>query len=185
MQTQKDSFSKVESYWAAEVEKYQTSGLTGAEFCRRSGHKYSEFMNWKERLRKALRQGKTSKTADSRDWAAIVAAARAYPSGVFNYCHDHGISRSDYYKHTARLRWAQRKSREMDYSDDFELQYGDEASSKQNFVPVRVMEESPRASESKDRSYIEIVLPSSIIIRIDATCPLEFLSTLVSALGER
>ena len=42
-----------EQYWQRQIERWETSNLTQAEFCRRNGFKSSKFLYWKTKLRKS------------------------------------------------------------------------------------------------------------------------------------
>lgn len=42
-----------EQYWEEQIERWEASKLTQAEFCRRNGFKNSKFLYWKTKLRKA------------------------------------------------------------------------------------------------------------------------------------
>jgi hypothetical protein len=41
-----------EQHWRGVVNSWHSSGLTAAEFCRRHGHKYSHFQDWRRIIRK-------------------------------------------------------------------------------------------------------------------------------------
>jgi hypothetical protein len=41
-----------EQYWEKQIERWESSKLTQAEFCRRNGFKSSKFLYWKSKLRK-------------------------------------------------------------------------------------------------------------------------------------
>lgn len=42
-----------EQYWQKQIERWEASNLTQAEFCRRNGFKSSKFLYWKTKLRKS------------------------------------------------------------------------------------------------------------------------------------
>lgn len=42
-----------EQYWENQIERWEASKLTQAEFCRRNGFKSSKFLYWKSKLRKS------------------------------------------------------------------------------------------------------------------------------------
>jgi hypothetical protein len=42
-----------EQYWEKQIELWEASKLTQAEFCRRNGFKSSKFLYWKTKLRKS------------------------------------------------------------------------------------------------------------------------------------
>lgn len=47
-----------EQHWRGVINAWHSSGLTAAEFCRRHGHKYSHFQDWRRTIRK--RDAKTA-----------------------------------------------------------------------------------------------------------------------------
>ena len=72
-----------ESFRCAEFEKQQLSGLSGPEYCRRPGHKYSLFADWRTRLRKLDAGGgipKEVRQENSIDWISLIEKARAFPA---------------------------------------------------------------------------------------------------------
>lgn len=44
-----------EQYWQKQIESWEESKLTQAEYCRRNGFKTSKFLYWKSKLRKSQR----------------------------------------------------------------------------------------------------------------------------------
>lgn len=41
-----------EQHWRGVIKLWHSSGITAAEFCRRHGHKYSHFQDWRRMIRK-------------------------------------------------------------------------------------------------------------------------------------
>lgn len=60
--------------WRKHVEKQRSSGLTGAEYCRRQGINYGTFGYWVQRLREPQSEGKFVEVGATPEQAAIEVA---------------------------------------------------------------------------------------------------------------
>lgn len=187
-----------ERFWRAEIEKWQNSGLSGGEFCRRRGHKYTLFADWRAKLRKRDAQGEVPEEVirdRNTDWLSIILKARAHPAGVAAFCKEHGIEKKRYYLRFNQLRkqhpeWeALRKGSRM-IKAGRETKVRPTRSSaagpgrKVSFAEVKLVDSKTEPGQTIEQ-LVEIVLPNSLVLRVGAACSPEFLGTLVSALRNR
>lgn len=193
--------SDKELYWRAVMKKFKESGVSGAEFCRSAGHNYTAFADWRQRLRRKEKARKPNDSTSEREWISIIDKARAYPTGVQQYCEDHGICTKNYYRHFRRLKstrpdWSPLQGRKsIARSNTFQETNGKLAApaatqpstndqpAPENFVPVHVIADPPSGSDTTGPLTVDVILPSSIAIRIGVNCPLDFLKEVVSTLG--
>lgn len=127
----------------------------------------------------------------------MIERARAFPDGIAAFLAAHGIEEKLYYRRFRKLRkthpeWknltrrgrkggAKKKSGEPCRSPKASVQAGAVPRNEQNFAPVQLVDPC-RNLTVNDQSSVEIILPNSLVLRIPAGCPTEYLASIVLAM---
>lgn len=178
-----------ERYWREIITRFQNTDLSGAQFCRQQGIKYSLFSDWRQRLRRLDRVPQEVRPQTGNiDWLSVIKAARSYPAGVATYCHDNGIDQKMYYRRFRKLKmhhpeWTgltrggrRRGSKNVPKSQNKEPDRKPQPEAE--FSELRVID----TPLSPTNSLIEVVLSNSIVLRVSNDCSLEFLPKLIRSL---
>jgi len=184
-----------ENYWRAELDKFSRSGLSGMEYCRRQAVNYTQFADWRQKIRR-LDKYRTSQAASGDpdlDWKYINREARKYPTGVQSYCKDHGIDYRIYLRQVWKLTKQNHGEKKLHNNQTKRSHHqprikrsdtkGELIERSGSFAEVKVVENKEVQIAHPEMTSAEIVLPNSLIIRVNQGCPLGFISSLVLSLG--
>ncbi len=185
-----------EKYWRSILAKFEATELSGAKFCQKEGLRYCIFSDWRQKIRR-LDGGSLVVRQEQPDseWLQIIEDARKHPGGVAAFCDERGLDKKLYYRRFKKFRrshpeWqsltrAGRKpgSKNKPKSKTSEVQTVTKTSpAVREFAEVHILD-SPRNKTIP--STFDVVLPSSVIVRVGTDCSMDFLSTLISALENR
>lgn len=132
--------STKEQHWRGVINSWHASGLTAAEFCRRHGHKYSHFQDWRRNIRK-----RDAKTATQK---------RTFID-----------SKPSLSKHSSRVTNPRQPL--------------------PDFVQASITDSARAMPVASNDAKVEVVLTCGTVLRVASTCPLHFLSSVVTTLEKR
>jgi transposase-like protein len=117
-----------------------------------------------------------------RYWRGVIADCEASGLSRMAYCKQHGIS------YTQLQNWRRRlPARDAQAIARQRRERRRAAQRKQEsveFLPVRIVEK-PKEEVALGPARVELVFKSGTIMRLDAECPLAFLSSVISLLEDR
>ena len=135
-----------------------------------------------------------------REWLIIIEAAREYPTGVREYCADHGIDWKTYYKWFRQLRsehpeWKSLAGRRLGSQNRRSAKKARPKTKPRKpfratkeqvaFAPVHLIDRwGSSGAHENEFAALEIALPNRLVIRVPSHCPFDFLSSIVALLGD-
>jgi transposase-like protein len=135
-----------------------------------------------------------------QEWLTIIEAAREYPTGVREYCTDHGIDWKAYYKWFRQLRqehpeWQSLAGRRLGSKNRRSAKKARSKAKPRNqpratkrqvsFAPVHLVDRWGATEKTGNEfAALEIALPNKLVLRVPSHCPFDFLSSIVSLLGD-